>query len=152
MRSAMALLAIAAAAALGGCAAQDERLSWFFSEDRQEGAKLVLGVPDTDDLRLLALCQPHSGEVRLAVFGRQGDPAVVELHSGKLWSRYVGAGIAEDEESLGALDIQVRLRADDPVLARVADTGELTVVLGKRRMVLPNSFAQAHDFLAVCRQ
>ncbi|THD58188.1 MAG: hypothetical protein E8A12_12785 [Phenylobacterium sp.] len=74
----------------------------------------------------------------------------MELHSGKLWKRYEGAGRGDDE-SLGALDIQFQLRADDPVLARVADTGELAVVLGRRRMILPNSFAQAHDFIAACR-
>ena len=50
------------------------------------------------------------------------------------------------------MDTQFQLNADDPVLARIADTGELTVVLGRRRMALPNSFAQANDILTRCRR
>jgi hypothetical protein len=149
MRSWMALALLTVA--LGGCATQGGGLSWAFGEDRQEGLKLVLGRPFTDDVLIVAFCQPRSGEVRLTLVGRPGDPAVIELHSGKLWQRYSGAGIGEDAESLGALDIQFELSADDPVLSRVADTGELTVVLGDRRMALPNGFAQAHDFITACR-
>jgi hypothetical protein len=144
---ALALLTVA----LSGCATQGEGLSWAFGEDRQEGLKLVLGRPFTDDVRIVALCQPRSGEMRLTIVGRLGDPAVIELHSGKLWRRYAGAGIGDDAESPGAVDIQFELSADDPVLSRVADTGELTVVLGDRRMVLPNGFAPAHDFITACR-
>jgi len=139
------------AATLGGCATSPERLSWFFSQDRQEGAKLVLGVPDSDDLRVLAHCQPHSGDIRLTIFGRRGDPPIVELHSGKLWKRYGGGGIDEDEESVGAVDLQFQLRADDPILARVADTGDLKIKLGRRWIALPNGFAQEHDFILACR-
>jgi len=149
MRSWMALALLTVA--LGGCATQGGGLSWAFGEDRQEGLKLVLGRPFTDNELIVALCQSRSGEVRLTLVGRPGDPAVIELHSGKLWQRYGGAGIGEDAESPGALDIQFELSADDPVLSRVADTGELTVVLGDRRMVLPNGFAQVHDFITLCR-
>ena len=144
------LLALAAVA-LGGCASVEPGMAWSIDQNRDEGVKLVLGRPGTDDVRLMATCLPRSGAVRLTVIGRQGEPAVVELHSGKLWKRYAGAGVA-DEETLGALDIQFALSADDPVLARVADTGELTVVLGRRQIVLPNGFAQAHDFLVRCRR
>ncbi len=50
------------------------------------------------------------------------------------------------------MDIDFALKADDPVLAHLADTGQLSVVLGRRRLILPNAFAPAHDFLAVCRR
>jgi hypothetical protein len=150
MRRLMALALLAVA--LGGCATHAERMFWGFTEDRQEGAKLTLGVPGTDDLRVMALCQPHSGEIRLTVFGREGDPPIVELHSGELWKRYGGAGVEYDEETLGAVDLQFRLHADDPVLARVADTGELRIKLGRRWLVLPNGFAQEHDFITACRR
>jgi hypothetical protein len=148
----LALFAVALPVALGGCATRVDPMHWGFTEYRDEGAKLTLGVPGTDDLRLMALCQPHSGEIRLTVFGRQGDPPIVELHSGKrLWKRYGGAGVQYDEESLGGVELQFRLHADDPVLARVADTGELRMKLGDRWLVLPNGFAQEHDFIAACR-
>ncbi len=150
--TALALLTAVLPIALGGCATRPEQMVWGFTQDRQEGAKLTLGVPGTDDLRLMAICQPHSGEIRLTVFGRRGDPPIVELHSGKtLWKRYGGAGVQYDEESLGGVNLQFRLRADDPVLARVADTGELRLKLGDRWIALRNGFAQEHDFIAACR-
>ena len=149
------LMAVAMAAAtlpgvLGGCATAPEPMSWFYSEDRDEGAKLMLGVANSDDIRLMALCHPHSGKIRLTVFGRHGDTPVLGLVSGKLQSRYPGAGVEQDEESLGGVSLQFDVPADDPVLRRVADTGELTVFLGERRLEIPNGFAQEHDFLRVC--
>jgi hypothetical protein len=149
----LAALAIAAAVTLGGCALPTERLRmvWGLDENPDEGAKLALGVPGTDDIRMMMTCLPHTGVVRVVVVGRAGEGAVAELHSGEIWGRYAGAGHG-DEETLGAIDIGFRLSADDPVLAHLADTGELTVVLTDRRLVLPNAFARAHDFMAICRQ
>jgi hypothetical protein len=147
-----AVLALAAAAALSGCALPAERpnMTWGVTATREEGAKLVLGVPNTDDVRLMMTCRPRSGAVTLTIVGRQGDGAVAEIHSGKLWSRYAGAGHA-DEATAGAVDIDFRLDAADPVLAHIADSGEIMVILGRRRLILPNAFAPAHDFMAICR-
>jgi hypothetical protein len=138
------------AALLWGCATPVEPISWFLDRNPEEGVKLTLGVPNSDDLRLMALCRPHSGVIRLTIFGRHGDPPVVELRSGKLLARYPGAGVEYDEENLVAAELQFELHADDPVLARVADTGELEITLG-RRLVIPNGFAQEHDFIMACR-
>ena len=145
----------AAAALLGGCAVPAEapgHLSerWGLSESPTEGAKLVLGVPGTDDVRLIMTCRPQSGIVDVMVVARPSDGAVVELHSGKVWNRYPGAGLA-DEENLGAMDLDLKLAAADPVLAHLADTGELALVFASRSVVLPNAFARAHDFLVICR-
>jgi hypothetical protein len=148
------ILPCLAACALVGCALPTERPRlgerWGLSENPTEGAKLVLGVPDTDDVRLMMTCRPHAGEVDLTIVGRRGDPAVVELHSGDVWKRYSGAG-HDDEETIGGVDIDLKLPATDPVLARLADTGDLSIVFAARRIVLPNAFASAHDFLATCR-
>ena len=138
------------ASTLWGCATPSP-MTWFFNPNHPEGARLALGVPGTDDLRVLALCRPRSGEIRLTVYGKRGDPPVLNLVSGKLTSRYPGAGVEYDEQSPGAVELQFHVPADDPVLARVADTGELTVLLGRRRLDLPNGFAQQHDFLSACR-
>lgn len=149
MRGLMALTFLAVA--LGGCATRGERLSWILDQDRQTGVRLMLGVPNSDDLRILAQCRPHSDEIRLTIFGQRGDPPIVELHSGKLFKRYGGGGAQHDAEGLGGVELQFQLRADDPVLARVADTGELKIKLGDRWLDLPNGFAQEHDFLMACR-
>lgn len=154
MRRGLILLLLAAAAAAGSPAEAHRRasgLAWTLSESADEGAKLTLGVPDTDDVVLAFACHPRSGRLRLTIVARQADGAAVELRSGKLRARYPGAGAA-DEETPGAYDIQVELNADDPILRRVSDTGELTVVTGLRRTRTPNAFAQFHDYLNVCRR
>ncbi|WP_372784909.1 hypothetical protein [Phenylobacterium sp.] len=142
------------AAALSGCATPTERpdraMRWGVSANADEGAKLVLGVPDTDDVRMMLTCRPRSGQVNVTIVGRRGDPAAVELQSGKIVGRYAGAGHA-DEETLGAMDIAFSAPASDPLLTHLADTGDLTIVFPTRRIVLPNAFAEAHDFLRLCR-
>ncbi|HEX3364332.1 hypothetical protein [Phenylobacterium sp.] len=148
-----AILALAAAAALSGCAlpADRPRMTWGVTATREEGAKLVLGVAATDEVRLMMTCQPRSGAVTVTIVGRSGDGAVAEIHSGKIWNRYTGAGHADDEFP-GAMDIDFHLDAADPVLTHIADTGEIMVILTGRRLILPNAFAPAHDFLAICRR
>jgi hypothetical protein len=146
---------VLAAGALSACALPVQRtpraMGWGVSASAEDGAKLVLGNPDTDEMRVTMTCRPLSGRVELTLLGWRGDPAVVELSSGKVTGRYAGAAVQDDEVE-GALDIQLRLPADDPVLSRLADTGELGIVLPtKRRLRLPNAFSQAHDFLRVCR-
>jgi hypothetical protein len=136
--------------ALGGCASERRTVAWGFSDAPAEGPKLVLGGPETDDVSLLMTCAPRSGRVDIVVVGRLSDPAVVELRSGKVVGRYAGVGEA-DEETQGARDIAFHVSADDPVLARFAQTGELSIIFPTRRVLLPNGFAPAHDFLARCR-
>ena len=151
----LSLLAPLVGLALAGCVLPSDRaeppaMRWAVSANRDEGARLVLGVPDTDDVWLTMACRPLSGEVQVTIVGRLGDPAAIELRSGKVARLYAGAGHA-DEETAGALDIDLRLPASEPVLARMADTGELSIAIGDRRHVLPNAFAEAHDFLRICR-
>lgn len=134
---------------LCGCAT-GRRVAWNFSEAPSEGPKLVLGAPETDDASILMACAPGSGRVDVVVVGQLSDPAVVELRSGKVVGRYAGVGEA-DEQTIGARDIAFHAPVEDPVLARFAETGELTVVFPTRRVLLPNGFAAAHDFLKRCR-
>ena len=47
--------------------------------------------------------------------------------------------------------VEVPVSADDAVMRRVADTGQLRIAFGDRRIILPNAFAPAHDFLRACR-
>jgi hypothetical protein len=143
------------AATLSGCALPRDHLErgmgWVVGDVTRERASLALGVPDTDDLQMMLSCRPLSGTVDVTVVGRKGDGAVIELHSDKLVGRYTGAG-HEDEENAGAVDIDLKLSATDPVLTNFAATGKLEVVFTGRRMRLPNGFAQAHDFLRLCRR
>lgn len=139
--------------ALSGCAATERvgpDMTWGLFEDSRDGAKLVLGVPETVNVRVMMTCRPHSGEVEVTIVGRVGDPAAIELRSDQVSQIYAGAGHA-DEETDGAVDIGLNIPATDPVMARLADTGDLSIVFPTRKIVLPNAFAEAHDFLNICR-
>ncbi len=148
------LILLGLAATLGGFLTPTERpdpaMRWSVSANAEEGARLAFGAPDTDDVRVMLTCRVRSGQVAVTVAGRRGDPAALELWSGKVFARYAGAGHA-DEETAGAMDIAFSAPASDPVLSRLADTGELAIVFPTRRIVLPNAFAEAHDFLRLCR-
>ena len=147
------LLAALALGALSACAATERpgrAMRWTVSASAAEGAKLALGVPGSDDVRMMLTCQVRSGRVDVTVVARPDDPATLELRSGEVFARYAGAGHA-DEATPGAVDIDFSVPATDPVLARLADTGQLTLVFPTRRIVLPNAFAEAHDFLRLCR-
>lgn len=143
-----------AAGLLAGCTfGPDSRapgVTWTRTEDAGESVRLVAAADGPGGVRLVMECTPHSGVVDLTVIGRPGDPALVILRSGKVESRHPGAGVASAGAD-GAMDIQAQVPADDPALARFAETGELGVALGQRRIALPNGFAPGHDFLNACR-
>lgn len=148
-------LLLVTAAALSGCALPRERagrgMTWSIGEVTKDRASLALGVPNTDDLQMLLACKPMSGAVDVTVVGRRGDGAMVELRSDKVVGRYPGAG-HDDAENIGGVDIDLKLEADDPVLANFAATGKLEIVFTNRSVRLPNGFSQAHDFLRLCRR
>lgn len=115
-------------------------------DDTDEAVRLVLAGP----AKVTLSCRRASGAVDLALVGRRADGAMIELHAGETWNRYLGAGVTTDGPD-APLEIQVRLNAADPVLARFADTGELTLVQGEVTIRTAGSFAQAHDAMALCR-
>ena len=140
--------------ALSGCGLPTEPASpgerWIRGDTPEGLARLELGARHTGDLRVRMTCRPHEGAVDVTVMGRPGDAALIELHSGQVWNRYMGAGHPSDETP-GEVDVDLKLAAADPMLDQLAATGQLTVMFGARRTILPNAFAPAHDFLAVCR-
>jgi hypothetical protein len=147
------VLGLIVAAVLTGCALPRERagagMRWGLESVTAKGARLALGVPGTDDVRMILTCRSGSEAIDVTVVGRAGDGAVVELQSGEVVGRYAGAGHV-DEESLGGLDIDLKIPVSDPVLASFAETGKLTIVFTQRQVRLPNGFAPAHDFMRLC--
>ncbi|MBS0363831.1 MAG: hypothetical protein JSR98_20855 [Proteobacteria bacterium] len=156
------LLGLAAAALLGGCGtvgrtvgktvetvtAERPHSGWEIAEDG-DGLRLSLGEPGRK-VQVALTCRVRSGLVDFTLAGREGDPAVMELRSGELIKRYAGAGHADPGQP-GVMLVEFPVDADDPVMRRVADTGQLRIVFGDRRIHLPNAFAPAHDFLRACR-
>lgn len=150
MRRAIAPI-LTAAALLGGCASAPLQGYAWIRQDADGVAVLALAATDDALPALVTLaCQPGSGAVDLTLTGLRRDGAVIELHVGKVWNRYRGAGLAADGPD-APLQILARLNAADPVLTAFSDTGELTIVQGDLRHRAPNAFAPAHDLLALCR-
>jgi hypothetical protein len=148
------LCCLTLALALGGWSHRDQRASawgyeWSRADTPQEGARLVLArAAGTDDILLMLACRPGRGAVIITAAGRQGAPAVLELHSGKAWNRY--PGVSHTDAQIGAV-VVVKLAEIDPLLRAFGSTGKLTVDFDGRHIVTPNAFAPAHDFLKVCR-
>ncbi len=150
MRCAL-VYALSVTALLGGCATAPLQGYAWSRQDVDGVAILALAAPTGGPPALVTLaCQPGSGAVDLTLTGLRRDGAVIELHVGKVWNRYRGAGVAADGPD-APLQILARLNAADPVLTALADTGDLTIVQGDRRHHAPNAFAPAHDLLAICR-
>lgn len=150
--------AMTAAALLGGCSsvhtavdtltAERPHTGWDLSEHGDE-LRLALGGPG-NKVQVALSCKVRGGRIDFTLAGRDGDPAVMELSSGALIKRYAGAGHA-DPDAPGVMLVEVPVDADDPVMRRVADTGQLRITFGDRRIHLPNAFAPAHDLLGACR-
>jgi len=145
----LGLILFGAVVLLGGCASIPAGLEWV-RDDADGEARLVLEGDGSVARPVTLSCQPGSGAVDLTLVGLRRDGAVIEIHSGKVWNRYRGAGVAEDGPD-APLEIQTRLNAEDPVLAHLADTGELVLVQGLLKTRTPNAFAPAHDLLVLCR-
>ena len=155
MRRVRGLNLLAAALLLGGCqtvsTAMAERPHSGWTLDEEDGGlRLSLGYPEPKKVRLTLTCRARSGQIDVTFIGHTGDPAVLELRSGDLIQRYLGAG-HDDPDHAETLITEFPVGADDPIMRRVSDTGELRIAYGDRRIILPNSFAPAHDFLRVCR-
>lgn len=144
-----------AAALLGGCevlstvTAERPHSAWTLAE-QGAGMRLSLGNPSGKKVRVTLACRAHSGRIDFIFVGHTGDPALLELRSGELIQRYPGAGHA-DLDNPDTMLMEFPVSADDPVMRRLADTGELRIAYGDRRIILPNAFAPAHDFLRACR-
>jgi hypothetical protein len=146
----------AAAVLLGGCetvsklTAERPHSGWTLDEEG-DGLRLSLGYPSSKKVQVTLTCQARSGRIDFTFVGRTGDPALLELRSGELIRHYAGAGHA-DPETPDTMLMEFPVGADDPLTLRVADTGELRIAYGDRRIILPNAFAPAHDFLRACRR
>jgi len=149
------VLGAAAVLLLGGCQTLETAMAerphsgWTLS-DEGDALRLSLGDPESAKVRVTLACRARSGRIDVTFIGRTGDPAVLELRSGEVIQRYAGAGHA-DPENPETMAMEFPVGADDPVMRRVADTGELRIAYGDRRIILPNAFAPAHDFLQACQ-
>lgn len=130
MRSTALLLPIVASFLLGACATgaaetSNDVFSWGSSVSAEEGAKLVLGEPETDNVVVGFYCRPGSGQVEMIDFGAPPDANAakrVTLVSGK--TRAVAAVVVEPNE-MTEVHRRSELSASNPVLQAFRATGRL---------------------------
>ncbi len=123
-------------------------MEWSLSQVDGEGLKFAYGQPHSDNVVLMMTCQPRSGAVLVSAIGSaKATPAMTLASKGQ--SRTYPAQLAPAFGD-GAL-IEVSLPASDPILARFADTGDLSLSVDDRRTLLPADSPQASRFIARCK-
>ena len=124
-------------------------MGWSLHETPEEGAKLAYGAPNSDNVALMLSCQPASGQVLVSTNSVAASPAIV-LKSGKTET----ALPATATPSMGEGHfLEAGARANDPVLASFARTGDITLVQGKDSMKLSANGGdrpQISKFFATC--
>jgi hypothetical protein len=150
------LFSLFSAVAVAACAhpmtptAPGPEMSWSLTEAEGEGAKLAYGEPQTDNVLLMLSCEPRSGEVWVSMTAPEGTGAkAVRLSSGGRSTRLPGES-APSGFGDGLL-VEAPARADDPVLTRFAEGGELAVAVGARRATLPADPDKSRRFVESCR-
>jgi hypothetical protein len=132
------IVSLAASCLLAACAHQSPSampgMAWSLNHAEGEGAKLAFGQPASDNVFLMMTCAPGSGVVRLSLSAPTEGRSSIALASRGTTGRYAGETVPAMSE--GAL-IEAKVKAADPALASFARTGDLTVVEGGRRTVLP---------------
>ena len=150
------LFSLFAALSLAACAhpmapvATGPEMAWSLSHAEGEGAKLAYGQPQTDNVVLMLTCAPRSGAVQVSMTAPAGLGAeALRLSSGGRSARLAGQSAPS---GLGdGLLVEGEARADDPVLARFAQSGELAVALGARWTKLPADPDKSRRFVDSCQ-
>lgn len=107
-------------------------MSWAFNHTHAEGLKLVYGQPRSDNVLVMLSCQPHSGQVEIAVATAVVTPGTVALISRRVRLDLSGALAPTPVEGVGMV-IEM-IGADAPTLDGFARTGDLLVRTGGRRI------------------
>ncbi|WGM38637.1 hypothetical protein [Caulobacter sp. NIBR1757] len=125
-------------------------MGWSLHETPEEGAKLAYGAPNSDNVALMMTCQPASGAVLVSTNAMQPAVAIV-LKSGRTETALPATAMPSMGEGHF---LEAGARANDPVLASFARTGDITLMQGKDSMTLA---ARAGDrprisrFFAACK-
>jgi hypothetical protein len=124
-------------------------MGWSLHETPEEGAKLAYGAPNSDNVALMLSCQPASGNVRVSTASMQASPAIV-LKSGK--TEIALPATATPSMGEGHF-LEAGAKANDPVLASFARTGDITLMQGKDSMQLSakGDRTQISKFFATCK-
>ena len=143
--SLISVLMLAACAHEGG--GVEPGMTWSLTSNKEEGSKLGYGAPDTDNLVLMLVCQPKSGQVQVWLMGAgEAKATALVLSSGGRTARVPGRSAEDGYEALHAT-----VPANDAVFTGFASTGTLGFSVEGRHGSLPGAGANAHKFVESCR-
>jgi hypothetical protein len=152
-----AIFSLIASCTLAACAHQTAPaamggMSWVATTPEAGGeAKLAFGAPGTDNVVLMMSCEPRSGRIAISTVEAAAAKAPIMTLTSRDRSSRHAAVATPNELGDGAL-VEAQAPAGDPTLARFAETGELAVAVGGRRLALPGANrADARRFVTSCR-
>ncbi|MFG1349687.1 hypothetical protein [Xanthobacter autotrophicus] len=146
-------LAIATLLALATPAAAQQKMTWH-TQESDDSAALVFGVPETDEATLFFLCKPGTpGLTVQSLIGSKGlekdaDTRLI-LSAGSTKKSFAGKGIANEES--GAVDVEATAQiADLKALAKAGGTLTIEVKGAKRSVSLSGIAPEAAKFETAC--
>lgn len=154
LRPALAVLALVAPLALAVPASAQQKMTWH-TQETQDSAALVFGVPETDQATLFFLCKPGSAEIAVqSLIGSKGlekdvDARII-LTAGSTKKTFHGKGVANEESD--AVDVEAQgLMADVKALAKAGGTMTIEVKGAKRSVSLAGIGEQFTKFETACK-
>ncbi|MDI4666413.1 hypothetical protein K9U40_19090 [Xanthobacter autotrophicus] len=146
-------LAVATLLAFAAPAAAQQKMTWH-TQESDDSAALVFGVPETDEVAIFFLCKPGTpGLTVQSMIGSKGlekdaDTRLI-LTAGGTKKSFAGKGIANEES--GAVDVEATGQmADLKALAKTGGTMTIEVKGAKRSVSLSGMAAAATKFEAAC--
>lgn len=147
-------LALSAAVALSAPAMAQQKMTWH-TQDGEDSAALVFGVPDTDDAAIFFLCKKDAPGLTIqSMIGSKGlekdaDTPLV-LTAGSVKKSLAGKAVANEDS--GNVDVEAPAQlADLKALAKAGGNLTIEVKGAKRAISLAGIAAAVTKFEAACK-
>lgn len=134
----------------GAAPAPVEGYDWFLNEDGA-ATRLVYGLYESDDVRLVLACEKPDGELEVSAHGPTGGPAEIHLESGGESQR-----LRATSEALEISEgdwLTAKARTSDPVFRRFREVGWIALWQGGERQAYaphPVSAGRIEYFFSRC--
>lgn len=148
------VLALVAPLACALPAAAQQKMAWH-TQENEDSAALVFGVPETDQVMIFFLCKPGTDGVTVqSVIGSKGlekdAEARIILTAGGTKKTFTGKAVANEES--GALDVEAAGQmADVKALAKAGGTMTVEVKGVKRSVSLSGIAPLVAKFETACK-
>lgn len=154
LRTAFIAAALSAPLALAGPALAQQKMSWH-TQQTEDAAALVFGVPETDQAVIFFMCKPGTDKVTVQTLigskGLQADAAAsITLAAGGVKKSFAGKATANEET--GAVDVEAEgTLADVKALAKASGALSVEVKGAKRSVATTGLAAEIGKFETACK-